>query len=286
MPDKNNFLHNCRNLIGNNLSENDLNCVECYVHNHIGIFIPSIGFCQYSIQKGHTHPSYMVIIAFDTEGKNDHRHFKASILSPSIPHEEISDYYKHYYCIMIEKDYFESQYLLYQSECPSFEWFPFLLCNDVLKSLNLFILESEKDMPNSTITLDAQEIILTHWIIRSILGENYDMRGISSDYDIARCQHYIEQHYSEKISIKTLCDLTCSSSSTLNRSFHKEMGMTIMSYVLLVRMEKAKMMLKRSEKTIIEIALGCGFGSSAHFSEVFGEKEHMTPSEYRKLYQS
>ena len=45
-------------------------------------------------------------------------------------------------------------------------------------------------MPHVDVTLDAQAEIITHWIIRSLLGETLDMRAVSSDYSVARAQHY------------------------------------------------------------------------------------------------
>lgn len=48
--------------------------------------------------------------------------------------------------------------------------------------------EYNKSMMNSDITLEAQATVITHWIIRSILGETLDMRAVSSDYSVARAQ--------------------------------------------------------------------------------------------------
>lgn len=62
-------------------------------------------------------------------------------------------------------------------------------------------------MPHADVTLDAQAEIITHWIIRSLLGETLDMRAVSSDYSVARAQHYMEQHYMEPITISKLAAL-------------------------------------------------------------------------------
>ena len=48
-------------LVGESITKEDLCYVDCYVHHHMGLFIPSVGFCQYAIQEGHTHPAYMII---------------------------------------------------------------------------------------------------------------------------------------------------------------------------------------------------------------------------------
>ena len=175
-------------------------------------------------------------------------------------------------------------YLLYEKEVPRFEWKPFAVCHDVLKTLNLFAFEYAKHMPNVEITLNAQETILTHWLIRSVLGESYDMRGISSEYEIARVQHYMEQHYGEKITLMQLAELSNISVSSLSRGFKKEIGLSPMDYLMQVRLEKAKRLLRRPERTVTEIALYCGFSSSAHFTDVFGKNYGRTPNQYRKNY--
>ena len=85
---------------------------------------------------------------------------------------------------------------MYAESVPTFNEQSFEICSDILKALNTFVFEYSKSMPNSDITLDAQAEIITHWIIRSIMGETFDMRAVSSDYSVARAQHYMEQHYS------------------------------------------------------------------------------------------
>ena len=202
-----------KSLIGENVTKEDLKYVDCYVYDKVGIFIPSMGQCQYAIKPKHTHPSYMFIIYFDpsTYGNVNieipANHYLSTVLSPHIKHQDTGPEFLHYYCILIEKHYFESQYLLYAPSVPEFNSFHFAMCHDILKTLNIFAFESSKEMRNSDITLTAQSTIITHWLIRSVLQENYDLRTISSNYGIARAQHYIEQHLGETITVNTLATL-------------------------------------------------------------------------------
>lgn len=202
-----------KSLIGENVTKEDLKYVDCYVYDKVGIFIPSMGQCQYAIKPKHTHPSYMFIIYFDpsTYGNVNieipANYYLSTVLSPHIKHQDTGPEFLHYYCILIEKHYFESQYLLYAPSVPEFNSFHFAMCHDILKTLNIFAFESSKEMRNSDITLTAQSTIITHWLIRSVLQENYDLRTISSNYGIARAQHYIEQHLGETITVNTLATL-------------------------------------------------------------------------------
>lgn len=280
-----------KSLIGESVTEEDLKYVDCYVHNKMGLFIPSVGPCQYAIQPSHTHPTYMFIIAFSVNSikiepsiEIKETHYFGTVLSPDIPHDDQEELFKHYYCILIDKEYFEEQYKMYTDEKPEFHWKQFGICHDILKTLNTFAFEYSKRMQNADITLDAQTTIITHWLIRSILGENYDMRAISANYAVARAEHYIEQHFSENITVKQLAGLGNMSVSNFNRVFKKEKNLTPIEYLIEIRIEKSKKLLRRKEIPITEIAMRCGFSSSSHFASCFSRLLNITPSEYRNCY--
>ncbi|MBQ4524039.1 MAG: helix-turn-helix transcriptional regulator [Lachnospiraceae bacterium] len=284
-------------LIGESVTEEDLKYVDCYIHKKMGLFIPSLGPCGYAQKLFHTHPSYMFVITFSKEEFQEARSIKerenqivvrenqypGMAVSPDIPHNDIPSL--HYYCILIEKDYFEEQYKLYSNEKPDFQCKQFAICHDILHALNMFVFEYSKKMPNAEITLDAQATILVHWLIRSVLGETYDMRSVSNDYATARAQQYIEVHYAEKITVNYLAELGNLSVSSFNRVFKKETKMTPMDYLMEIRLQQAKKLLRRKEVSVTEVAIRCGFSSSAHFSASFRKWYGLTPTEYRSKYQ-
>ena len=276
-------------LVGNDVTEEDLKYVDCYVNNKMGLFIPSVGPCQYASKSLHMHPSYMFIIAFSIEALTiepsiqikENQYF-ATVLSPDIPHND--DFISHYYCILIDKDYFDAQYKMYTDEKPQFTWKQFAICHDILHALNTFIFEYSKKMKNSDITLEAQVTIIVHWLIRSIMGENYDMRSVSNNYAVARAENYMEMHYSKKITVKYLAEIGNISPSSFNRVFKKETKLTPMEYLMNIRLEKSKKLLIRKQLSITEIAMRCGFNSSSHFSSSFSKLYSITPTEYRNNY--
>ena len=137
-------------------------------------------------------------------------------------------------------------------------------------------------MMNSDITLDAQTEIITHWLIRSIFGETLDMRAVSEDYSVARAQHYMEQHYMENVTVSKLAELGYVSPSAFNRRFKKEIGITPIEYLIEIRIKRAKVMLKRRDISITDIAMRCGFNSGAHFATCFRKHVGITPAEYRE----
>lgn len=279
-----------KSLIGETLKEEELKYVECYVHDKLGLFIPSMGQCGYAGRAQHTHPSYMITILFSAGHPvgeaglaQKPSHYASYIWSPDVPHNDWTEEMD-YYCILIEKEYFEAQYRMYHKEIPYFENKGFLMCSDILKALNTFAFEYTKSMMNSDITLGAQVTVITHWIVRSILGESLDMRSVSSNYTVGRAQQYMEHHFAENITVAKLAELGHMSESGFNRIFKKELNVTPIRYLQEVRMEKSKILLRRKELSVTEIAAGCGFGSSAHFAAEFKRLTHVTPSEYREAY--
>lgn len=270
-----------KKLIGTSVTQEELKCVDCYVRPQLGLFIPTTGQCGYAAKKNHTHPSYMIAIYFENCTEKQF-HYHAEITSPEIPHNDNPE--QHYYCLLIAKDFFESRYKMYSENIPVFREHSFELCSDILKALNTFAFEYSKSMMNSDITLDANAEIITHWMIRSILGENLDLRAVSDDYSVARAQHYMEQHYAENITVSRLAELGYVSPSSLNRRFKKETGMTPIEYLIEIRIKMAKTLLKRKNISITDIAMRCGFGSSAHFSSCFQSRTGVTPTDYRNKF--
>lgn len=139
-------------------------------------------------------------------------------------------------------------------------------------------------MQNSDIMLNAHAELITHWIIRSILGENMDTRSVSNDYSVARAQNYMEHHFGERITIKRLSELGFVSTFGLTHKFKAEMGVSPIEYLIEIRIRHSKIMLQRKNMTVTEIAHACGFSNSAYFSSCFQKRTGVTPTEYQRRY--
>lgn len=267
-------------LIGN-VEFFDISNYDCYLKKQFGVFIPILFDDTINIQQKHKHPAYEIIINFSKDSEKP-RHYWAEITSPNVKHNR--NQCVHCYSIFIDKEYFETRFKMYDEEIPVFDGKCFEFCSDILKALNTFVFEYSKSMINADITLDAQIEIITHWLIRSLFGETLDMRAVSSNYSIARAQHYIEQHYMEHITVEKLSNLGYMSKTTFNRRFKNEIGITPIEYLIEVRIKMSKLMLKRKENQLTDIAIRCGFGSGAYFSSCFQKYVGLTPSEYRDKY--
>ncbi|MDR7855558.1 AraC family transcriptional regulator [Tissierella sp.] len=102
-----------------------------------------------------------------------------------------------------------------------------------------------------------------------------------NDY-IDQSIRYMQKYYSSNITINEICNTIYISSCHFQRIFKKQMEQTPYSYLMGIRVDKAKEKLINDHAHIEEIARLCGFVSTAHFSSVFKRMEGISPSEYRK----
>lgn len=101
---------------------------------------------------------------------------------------------------------------------------------------------------------------------------------------IILCLDYIYSHIHYRITLQELSNYLNLSESYLSRLFKKEVGIPVSSYILNIKIEKAKNLLQYSEYTISDIANYLAFSSQSHFIQVFQKATGMTPRKYRTQY--
>jgi transcriptional regulator GlxA family with amidase domain len=68
----------------------------------------------------------------------------------------------------------------------------------------------------------------------------------------------------------------------LERLFRQYLGSVPSKYYLGLRLMKARVQLRRTSKSIVQVSLACGFASAAHFSNAYRERFGVTPREERR----
>lgn len=286
-------MKNIQNLVGSSITEGNLKHVDVYVSNNLSIFIPSTGFCEYAIKHNHTHPSYSFIIFF-SENQNmidikiqvPESYYLMSAMSPEIGHEEkVSDNFNRYIAIFIDKDFFDEQYSIYDSNKPNdYFWHQFIIKKDILSFIKKFMNEYEENSLGREKLLNTLSIIITHEFIRSILSLNI-IKDISIKKDeIQMAINYMNQHFGQKITIEFLSKLSNMSESNFNRTFKRETGVSPIEYLINIRLKKAKRLLRERNINITEISLKCGFYSLSHFSSCFTKQFGISPSDYQSYF--
>lgn len=92
---------------------------------------------------------------------------------------------------------------------------------------------------------------------------------------------YISENSSQKLSLSELAKQASLSPYYFSRLFKKETGYSPFEYVIQVRIDQAKFLLKTTSMPIKELAFQCGFNSVCSFCTSFKKKTGYTPTEYR-----
>lgn len=285
-------LKKIQRLVGD-ITESNLKYVVCYVSENIGIFIPSVGFCEYAIMPQHSHPSYSFVLFFSEkqsivpiEIKVLPNHYLATAMSPEIPHEEKeTEVFTRYIAILISEEYYNSQYKIYSDKLPDgYLWNQFLVGEDIMTYIKKYMKEYEDKVLGYEKILEGLETIITHTIIRSILNVNNSDNILDEKLGIEKVLEYMHQNFGEKISVNDLAKLASMSESHFIRTFKKETKVSPIDYLIKLRIDKAKKLLRSNSKIITEIAMECGFNSPSHFSTCFSRYMGMSPKEYQNSF--
>jgi transcriptional regulator GlxA family with amidase domain len=110
--------------------------------------------------------------------------------------------------------------------------------------------------------------------------------GIKNHKDtrILDAQNYIENRYSEKLSIDELADKCALSSRTFQRRFKKATHLTVSEYIQKIKMEVAKKLLESGRMTINEVMAEVGYNDPKAFRQLFKKACGTTPLKYKNRY--
>jgi AraC-like DNA-binding protein len=102
------------------------------------------------------------------------------------------------------------------------------------------------------------------------------------DYRAEYACRYVLAHFQENINRDRMADMVNLSPGYFSNLFRAEVGMSFSDYLIQVRIENAKSLLRRFELSVEAISKRCGFNSLAHFSRTFKDRCGLSPLKYRK----
>lgn len=115
-----------------------------------------------------------------------------------------------------------------------------------------------------------------------IFRETKTQKDQPSRRAVEEVKAYIQAHYAEKLNLQELADQVAISRNYFAQLFKQETGITIWSYLVQLRMNKARELLLSTDNKIYEISSEVGYDNSVHFSQLFKEHYGLTPAEYKK----
>lgn len=102
-----------------------------------------------------------------------------------------------------------------------------------------------------------------------------------SDY-VTIIKNYVSANRDANITVESVRNLVNLNRQYLSTLFKKESGVTIQQYIISVRVEKAKLLLKKGI-SVTEAAMECGYESVYAFSKAFKRVVGIPPSEFQRL---
>ncbi len=99
---------------------------------------------------------------------------------------------------------------------------------------------------------------------------------------ISGALYYVEEHFSEPIKIGELADCCAMSEAHFRKLFVEHMKMRPVEYINYIRIRAACDMLARTDKSVEEVAVSCGFSTPSTFNRNFNQILGITPNQWRK----
>ena len=101
---------------------------------------------------------------------------------------------------------------------------------------------------------------------------------------VRKAKEYIQNHFSDPLTLEEVSEIVGLSTAYFSALFKKTEGEGFAKYLINVRMEQAKLLLRESNLPVTEICRRVGYNDPKHFTHTFEKAAGVKPSTYRKLY--
>jgi AraC-like DNA-binding protein len=98
---------------------------------------------------------------------------------------------------------------------------------------------------------------------------------------ISEAVRYLLANYRNQIRLDEILRLTRMRKATFSRQFKRHSGKTFSAFVSDLRLQSARRELVETDRSVLEIAVSCGFSEVSYFNRIFRRHLHCTPSEFR-----
>lgn len=119
------------------------------------------------------------------------------------------------------------------------------------------------------------QVLLLYIDQLAVLKKNND------EYLIKKAQAYIDKHYSEQLLLADIAAQFRLHPNYFSFLFKKYMNITVREYILQLRINTAKELMKDPSLKLLDIALAVGYQDAAHFNRAFKNVTGVAPSQYR-----
>ncbi len=120
-------------------------------------------------------------------------------------------------------------------------------------------------------------------LLKSIIEYISAEKEKKSERRIEMAKDYISEHHSDPITLGDLADYVELNPSYFSNLFKTETGINFSEYLLNIRMDKAKDLLRDPKIRIYEIGSLVGYEDAVSFGRAFKKKWGISPKEYRQM---
>jgi len=141
----------------------------------------------------------------------------------------------------------------------------------------------------STSSLHALGIVLLimNEYGRRIVNHSSQMIPSRTNEDLLQHQiiHYLSSQYAQPLSIEQMAEAFGYNRAYLSRIFKRKTGLSPSTFLLQLRLDKARHLLReRTDLTIEQVAASVGMQDALYFSKQFKKQYKQSPTTYRKIY--
>ncbi|QMV40943.1 response regulator [Cohnella cholangitidis] len=130
-------------------------------------------------------------------------------------------------------------------------------------------------------TFDEMERGVYH-IVEELYQRIDDKGGNKEKLVLTKIKQYIEEHYSEEISLESVSAIAFMNPYYFSSFFKKHTRQNFKQYVTEIRMKQAVSLLNQTDLMVYEIAEKVGYNNARHFSDMFKKHYGKLPMEYKQ----
>ncbi|MCY3046399.1 AraC family transcriptional regulator [Aerococcus urinae] len=162
-------------------------------------------------------------------------------------------------------------------------------CQDKHNAIENYLQLIDYEDKKSELAEDEKETILQmliQMLFTRIYFQQKNLFALKSEFTNEEKIHwlkkYIDNYYTKDISLDHLSNLISMNKYYMIRLFSEAFSASPIDYLIKVRIDKTKQLLKATNFSISHVGILVGFGSASYFSKMFKRLNGISPSQYRK----
>ena len=154
---------------------------------------------------------------------------------------------------------------------------------DILEIADTFDVDVQQEvLENLSTVADLRDYVIRQ--VQRLITASRSERENRERKPVLEAIAYMKEHFTEKITLEDVAATIGFNTNYFSELFKKETGENFSNYLLGIRMEKAKQLLRDTKIPVYEIGESVGYKDAKYFSQQFMKVVGVKPAEYRKLY--